>query len=185
MSVGKIVATRSSRVPSAKVEHRGDGRAVGLLVEPLEDRRELLVDLRPGRVRDRPLRGIVLEVDRALGEPVEPTAERVSVEVPEAEHAAEPEHRDGLEVLAHQLRLASADKTVEKPGDERLDQFGCRRLDDARTERRVEHPAQTLLRLAVDEEDALPAHRPLERRGDDTGGEHPGRSRPPPPPPTA
>ena len=101
--------------------------------------RELAVDLGARRVGDRPLAGIVLEVDRALREAVEPAPQRVAVEVAEAEDAAEGAHRDRLEVLAHQLGLAAPGERVEQLLDERLDEPRVRRLDDARAERRVEH----------------------------------------------
>ena len=131
-------------------EHRRDRRAVRLLVEALEHGCELAVDLGTRRVRDLPPRRIVLEVDRTLGEPVEPAAERVSLDVPEPEHATEAEHRDGLEVLAHQLGVAATLEAVEQLRDERLDELRRRRLYDSRAKRGIEHPAQALLPLAVE-----------------------------------
>jgi hypothetical protein len=119
-------------------------------VQALEDGRELHVDLRGDGVRDLPLRGVVLEVDRPLRQAVEPAAERVPAEVAESEHVSEPEHGNGLEVLAHELRLAASRELVEQPADERLDQVGRRRLDDARAERRIEHVPEPLLPLSVD-----------------------------------
>ena len=123
MSVGRIVRDALLERPLRVL--RASSRSCvpsGCCAEPLEDRCELTVDLGAGRVGDLPLRRVVLEVDRALREPVEPAAERVAVDVPEPEHATEPEHRDGLEVLAHQLCLAAILERVEKLGDERLDQ---------------------------------------------------------------
>ena len=73
-------------------------------------------------VGDLPLRRVVLEVDRPLGETVEPAAQRVAVQVTETEHAPEPEHGDRLEVLAHQLCLAASHEPVEQLGDKGLDQ---------------------------------------------------------------
>jgi hypothetical protein len=149
--------------PLGVLEHRRDRRAVRRRVEPLEDGCELPVDLRRDGLGDLPLRRVVLEVDRPFGEAVEPAPKRVCVEMPEAEHASEPEHGHRFEVLAHQLRLGPSGEAVEKPRDERLDQVRRRRLDDARAKRRVEHRPEPFLRLAVEQEDAVAAHGPLER----------------------
>ena len=83
--------------------------------------------------------------------------------MPKAENTPEPEHRDRLEVLGHQLRLPSRRKLVQQLCNERLDQLGCARLYDAGSQRRIEHGAKLLLPLAVEDEDALAAHRAIER----------------------
>ena len=146
------------------LQHRRDHARVRCLPQPLEDGRELAVDLGPGRVGDGPPGGVVLEVDRALGETVEPPAQGVAVELAEPEDAPEREHRDRLEVLAHQLGLATFGDRIEELVDDRRDELRRGRLDDPRPHRGVEHGAELLLRRAVEHEDARPAHHPVERR---------------------
>ncbi len=146
-------------------EHRRDRAPVRLLPEPFEDRSENAVDLGPNGIGDGPPRGVVLEVDRALREPVEPATQSDAVDLPEAEDQAERENRDRFEVLAHQLCLAAILDRNQQPRDVGFFELRRRRLDDARAQRRVEHRPEPLLRLAVEHEDALAAHRPVEGRG--------------------
>ena len=112
-------ATRSSNEPSACCSIVAIMLASGASHSRSRIGRELAVDLGAGRIRDGPLGGVVLEVDRALGKTVEPASQGVAVELAEAEHAPEREHGDRLEVLAHQLGLAPVGDRVEELVDDR------------------------------------------------------------------
>ena len=153
------------------MQHVRDRRLVGLALEPLEQRAEPLVDLRAGRVGVRLLGRVALEVGGAVGERREPAAQGVGVEVADPEHRAEAEHRDRLEVVAHQLDLAGRVELGEVRVDDRRHQRVDVGLDLVRAELRVDRLAQLAVRLAVAGEDRRAAEAAIDRRARHVGGE--------------
>ncbi len=153
------------------VQHVRDRRVVGLGFEPVEHRRQALVDLGAGGIRAPLLVGVALEVGGAVGEIAKPATQSRRVELGEAEHGAQAEHRDRLEVLAHQLGTAGGGDRIEMKIDDRGDELVDVLVDGGWAELRIDGLSQLAMRLAVAGEDRRTAEAAIDRRAGHVGGE--------------
>jgi hypothetical protein len=139
----------------------------------LHERPELGIDTRGRLVVDPLLRRVVLEVDGPHGEPVEPVLQRLRRKVAQAQHGAEAQHRDGLEVARHQLGppVGSGEHGVECGLGDRSDEVVDVRRDDPRLVLRIQAAPEVEMYRAVDRQDRRPAEGSVQRRAVDVSGE--------------
>ena len=163
--------------PVSLLQHVRDRRAVRLGEHAAHDRSEALADLAARAHPDPILGGVALEVRRADRHLGEPAPQRVVVDLGDAEHQRQAAHADRLEVLGHQVGVATPLDPPEVLVDKGRDQRDGVLLDLAGPQRRVERLAQPLLARAVDQQDVALAHRALERRRGDAGRERLGVGR--------
>ena len=96
---------------------------------------------------------------------------RAADQVRHAQHRAQAQHGQRLQVVGHQLGLVTAGQPVQELGGDRPDQGVDVGVDVSGPVLRVERAAQLVVALPVNGEDGRRAERPVDRRVVELGGE--------------
>lgn len=141
-----------------------DRAVIAVGFQPVENRREHLIDLpRAGAADVLPLR-VPLEVDDALVQPPEPVPQPGGAQVRHTKDRAQAQYRQRLQIVRHQLGPVPPAQPVEKTGGDRAHQVidvGAYVPGPVLGVKRV---PQFVVELTVDGDDGRRAERAVNRR---------------------